>query len=266
MILFGCTKLYEVGIAIQTLKSISTPISTLDKIGELVVSRERLESFLNDESFKGSIKVTREPTRKLIGDIDAIFNSLGERAKEGDNLLENLKSNPIEFNLSTSLVAFEHVFKEETNTWNTFIATPVAAYDVKVLIDDGTKLYEGVDLENRCPEAMDDIKAGARCLAFDLYTSSGFHFHRANESVILKYMKHLGAESANRNLGAYITALEEKDAPKGIIMCLSNLKDLYRNPLMHPEHSIESRADAIALCNCIHASIASIIRVMTESS
>lgn len=197
MILFGCTKLYEVGAAIQTIKSISTPINTPDQMWKLFVSKERLDSFLDDDSFKDSIKVTRVPARKLISEIDAIFTRAGKQSQEGENFLEKLSSNPIEFDLSTSLAAFEHVFKEEINTWNTFIATPVAAYDVKALIDDGIKLFEGTDLETRCPEAVEDIKAGARCLAFDLYTSSGFHFHRANESVILKYMQHLGAESVS---------------------------------------------------------------------
>ena len=121
-------------------------------------------------------------------------------------------------------------------------------------------------LENICPAAIPDIKAGARCLAFELYTASGFHFHRANESVVLSYMKFKKAQPEVRNLGEYIKALREAGAPEKITSCLANLAKLHRNPLMHPEDSISSLHEAIALLNSVHTAIAEMMKEIDNKS
>lgn len=267
MILFGCAKLYELGAAIQTIKSISSPLgTTLDQLSKLVISKETLNSFLHDDSFRDSLEVAVKPAQKLITEIDGVLDRLTRHIPTGDNAPKKIFLEPVEFDLSTPLAEFEHVFKEEINIWNTFIVTPVGDYDPKLLVNDGAKFFEKAGLENLCPEAAEDLRAGARCLAFDLYTASGFHFHRANESVVLKYMEHLEAEPKNRNLAEYIKALREKGASEEILACLSSLKDLYRNPLMHPEESIDNQLDAVALKGHIQTSIISILKMMAENT
>jgi hypothetical protein len=43
---------------------------------------------------------------------------------------------------------------------------------------------------------------------------------------------------------------------------LKDLKDMHRNPLIHPEDSIESADDAIALMNSIHSVIVHMLKEM----
>ena len=69
-------------------------------------------------------------------------------------------------------------------------------------------------------------------------------------------------------MGAYIKALESsgdaKKAPDEIIICLKNLKDLHRNPLIHPGLSIDNVDDALALINAIHTAITAMMKEITK--
>ena len=66
-------------------------------------------------------------------------------------------------------------------------------------------------------------------------------------------------------MGAYINALNDVDnVPEEIVICLRNLKDLQRNPLMHPEQSIENVDDALALINAVHTAITAMMKEMAK--
>lgn len=167
----------------------------------------------------------------------------------------------------TALQEFESVFKAEFSHGNLFLATKKGAYDIRTLIENGELLFPA-DFKELFPDALKDVQDGARCLVYEMYTAPGFHFHRANESVLLKYLESVGVEKPeNRNMGAYIKALEPSDgakiAPDEIIICLKNLKDLHRNPLIHPGHSIDNVDDALALINAIHTAITAMMKEIT---
>lgn len=166
-----------------------------------------------------------------------------------------------------ALQEFEIVFKAEFRYGNLFLATKKGAYDIRTLIENGELLFPA-DFKELFPDVLKDVQEGARCLVYEMYTASGFHLHRANESVLLKYLESVGVEKPeNRNMGAYIKALEPsggaKKAPDEIIICLKNLKDLHRNPLMHPGHSIDNVDDALALINAIHTAITAMMKEIT---
>jgi len=96
------------------------------------------------------------------------------------------------------------------------------------------------------PEAIPDVKEGARCLAYGLPTAAGFHVFRAVESVLRKYHAHVteGKAPQNmRNMGVYIKSLETsgKGDPK-VIAALKQMKDLHRNPVSHPEAPVTDAA------------------------
>ena len=59
---------------------------------------------------------------------------------------------------------------------------------------------------------------------------------RATESVIrLYYREVIGSEPTDRNWGAYIRDLRTKGVDAKIVDPIDHLRDLHRNPLMHPE-------------------------------
>jgi hypothetical protein len=55
-------------------------------------------------------------------------------------------------------------------------------------------------------------------------------------------------------MGDYLAVLERKNAAeKKVRSALRDLKDLHRNPLVHPEHSLDSIDQALAILGSVHA-------------
>jgi hypothetical protein len=73
-------------------------------------------------------------------------------------------------------------------------------------------------------------------LAFDLPTATGFHMLRATEAVLIEYKTAAGVKkSKTRNWNKYIQDLKAAGADQKIVAILDQIRDLHRNPLMHPE-------------------------------
>ena len=221
------------------------------------VAYAELYKFNSHSAYSSTMKITMEPAQKLLAEIKSLY----DKAQSSDEAQKTI--GPIMFhNLQKYLDEFESVFKPEIAHLHTYLATQKGAYDVRTLIEDGRKLFPptlGLD----CPDAIEDVEAGARCLVFDLYTASAFHFHRVNETVLLAYIKSLNINPMpERNMGKYIEALEKANAPSGIVSCLRDIKNMHRNPLMHPEESIDNVDDAIALRNAIHCAVNAMLKEM----
>jgi hypothetical protein len=136
-----------------------------------------------------------------------------------------------------------------------YVVQPKAGYDTTVLIESGARCFPD-DVWTKAPDAVSDLNQGTRCIAFELFTAAGFHLHRANEAVLRRYWDAVtkGApRPASRNMGDYLNEMNAKGVGDSKVKsALKDLKDLHRNPLIHPEHSLETADEAIALMNGIH--------------
>lgn len=64
----------------------------------------------------------------------------------------------------------------------------------------------------------------------------------------------------NRNMGIYINLLDEKElGEKRVRVALRDLKDLHRNPLIHPGHDLDTVEEAIDLLGAIRAAIGAML-------
>jgi len=64
-------------------------------------------------------------------------------------------------------------------------------------------------------------------------------------------------------MGDYPAAMRDNKWGDGATLsALKDLKDLRRNPLIHPDHSLESVDDAIALLGSIHACVVRMLKVL----
>lgn len=137
-----------------------------------------------------------------------------------------------------------------------YVVTQKAGYDTAILIENGAACFPE-DLATKVPEAIPDIAAATRCIAFELPTAAGFHLHRANESVLRAYWDAVtngDQRPQSRNIGDYLNQLDAKKVGEDTVKsALRDLKDMHRNPLIHPEHSLDTVDDAIALMNSIHS-------------
>ena len=122
----------------------------------------------------------------------------------------------------------------------------------------GERLFPD-SLISKAPETEVDIKQGARCIAFDLPTAAGFHFHRANEAVLRRYFDSVSGSVSRpepATMGALTGILKKQGlGDKCIIAALDNIREFHRNPLMHPEHTLASIDEAISLCCAIRAAM-----------
>ena len=250
--------LYKLGQTIQPLKG----INQVDTYGAIwipcFVAKTELESFISTGVYSDTIQILKEPTAKLINILDELIKETTE-LKKGDKKIEIYQVS----SLTTKIQEFEIIFNAEFKQGNLFLATNKGAYDLGRLIFHGETLFP-TDLEKLVPNSIKDIKDGARCLAFELYSASAFHFHRANECVLLEYMAKLKVQKPKyRSMGSYINALKTvPNIPQELIACLQNLKDLHRNPIMHPDRSIDSFDDANALLNTIQTCITEMLKII----
>lgn len=249
--------LYKFGKSIKTLYEIKECTTYIDAFVIVLGAKELLDSFLNNSVYSSSIKIISEPAKELVFALDDIRDKALQKKYRDQALGEYVASNFI-----NAVHSFETVLNAEFQHSSLFLATPKGAYDTATLIFRGELLLPNPIFSELFPSALPDVKSGARCLAFELYTASGFHFHRANESVVLKYLEILsgGTAKPQRNMGKYISALRQEGAPETIISCLTDLKNMHRNPLMHPDETINDVDDAIALLNSIHTAITGMIR------
>jgi hypothetical protein len=136
---------------------------------------------------------------------------------------------------------------------------PKRAYDINTLIFDATQIFaEAVRIEFNAEEKWNIEQAG-RCLAFEVATAAAFHIWRTLDSVLQRYVVVVtGKRPKSRNWGAYIKALGTAGADQKITSVLTQIKDLYRNPIIHPDERLENDK-ALSLIGIAESAIGSII-------
>jgi len=165
--------------------------------------------------------------------------------------------------VTEGIKAFEYVFSAELAGAALYLVEQVGAYKTSILIDAADSVFPANIRSQLPPHAVNDIKAAGRCLAFELPTAAGFHIARAVETVLLKYFPALPMKVPRfRNLGRYIEALKKEGVKKGVdakvLAALDQFRDLYRNPIMHPD-AVLSIDEAQILFNLAQSAISAII-------
>lgn len=156
---------------------------------------------------------------------------------------------------------FEITLKAELNIAPAYLVTPKGGYNVDILTLAPSQAFHP-DLLTLVPEAKYDVEQAAKCMAFEVPTAAGFHLHRINESVVHHYWDAVanGAQRPKaRNLGIYLTAMNDKGiGEKKVLATLTQIKDLHRNPLIHPQDSLTTQ-EAIELFGIIGSVVSSMV-------
>lgn len=154
----------------------------------------------------------------------------------------------------TAVRRLETLLEAELAIGDFYFVPKLGGYDTDALLERGETLSPA-SLEAKAPEAIADVQQATRCLAFKLPTAAAFHLHRANEAVLHRYFDAVsgGQPRPSRGpMGKYIDLLERCDrADKKVLGALRIVKDLHRNPVAHPEHTLESDEEANALLGVI---------------
>jgi hypothetical protein len=171
--------------------------------------------------------------------------------------------------LSQLYTKFETLFLGDLQASALYLVVPKGGFDTDRLTEAGETLFSA-QLPDRVPAAIPDLKQATRCIAFELPTAAGFHLHRAHESVLRIYWDCVtgGAERPKENnMGVYLRELDKlKKGKDSVRSHLRSIKDFHRNPLMHPEQSLETVDEAIDLQAAIRCSIGYMLQEIPEGA
>lgn len=194
-------------------------------------------------------------TSQLAG--NALLTAVRAAKQEAENA--NDASQPLGFlhtyAITSALGTFEAVLNAELALLPLYLVTQKAGFDTGILIEKGVSCFPA-DIVVKVPEACPDLQQGTKCIAFDLPTAAGFHLHRANESILHRYWDAVtgGVERpVDRNIGIYLREMDKLGVgDEKVKAALRDIKNFHRNPLIHPEHTLDHIDQAIALMNSIH--------------
>jgi len=145
---------------------------------------------------------------------------------------------------------FEAVFELELLSSHAYFVSLKGAYDTAVLMERAEAAVAESLLQSLPPHAIQDFREAGKCLALEVPTACGYHVTRAVEAVLRHWhgLQVGGAPSDatpdkaqnNPTLTARRWAKCEQDliasgAPKSTVGILTQIRELHRNPLMHPE-------------------------------
>jgi hypothetical protein len=258
---------YELAKALQPLSSLTVGAKLSDIYWMLYGAEFRLNEFVGTSVYAGALKATQAPAQQLLTAIKKLTALSGTLGATG-GIINAPESRTLDYmdawTITHGLQQFETVLSAELNVADCYLVTQKGGYDTLTLIQNAQQLFPS-ELTAKAPGAIPDVRAAGTALAYELGSACGFHLLRALEAVLRQYydvaMKGK-ARPKNRNLGGYLKKLEDEKAgnPK-VIATLQQIRDLHRNPLMHPE-DILTTDDAIALFGIVRSAVTEMLKAL----
>lgn len=229
--------LYDLGKYLQQLRDLPSDPAQLnaDHLGILYVARWWLKSFLDSKEIP--IEISQDTGTNLL---DLIISVSDKKSKN-----ETMESYDIS-NIVYYLGQFETVLAAELQKQLTYVVSQVSGYSMPLLVNKAEiNLQEDAIKKGLIPDnAKKDFREAGRCLAFELPTAAGFHTMRATEAVLRKYYKLVtgkDAEASNLDWGTCTQELKKSNADKKVVLHVDQIRDLHRNPLMHPQDYLDMK-------------------------
>ncbi len=161
---------------------------------------------------------------------------------------------------------FRHLVMSDFLELNIFMIPAIQAYNTTLLLERGERILlpDALSRIETYPQSLDDIRLSTRALAVGLWTACGFHIARATELLLREYWKHLRSPRsipAKATWGTLCKDLQgnpngagvQTTTPAGdqkVIAQLVSLGTDYRNPLVHPEHSLDEQDGTMLFEGC----------------
>lgn len=242
---------YHLGSVIRPLQRIAPDTDWLDTISILTAAKDAISGVVDHSIYTKSLRQSRGRGHALVSFIEAAMAKM-----TADDQFHDLDASEIQ-TLQNLFWLFESALTVEMQNASIYYVQPKGGFDIETLIEVGEQLFPE-SLATKVSSAMADVKEGAKALAFHLWTGAGFHLHRANESVLRAYMDYVapGKRVPKMTMGAMVhTMTQHSLGNAAILAALSNLIQFHRNPLAHPEHTIETQDEAISLYAAIRAAM-----------
>lgn len=277
--------IYELGAALQQLRVAATPLAgspgsppsplEAEQFSALWFAEHHLQRLVSGVPFR--VHYCLGAVNALRNHIAAILAHNRSLATEQSNALTGPPP-PIEWrwhSLRSGIDIFEHQFSAELQKTATYAVPERGIFNIEGLVDKAYLHIHGSVRGKVNSFALEEFKAAGRCLAFGLYSASGFHSARAVESVLRDYHKEYlpNQPSDDMSMGQMASALDDTHKAKkkaqrlpkqNTIRHLKDFTGFDRNPLMHKTVTLEE-IHAVTLFNAAASVIAEMSSEMIEN-
>ncbi len=150
-------------------------------------------------------------------------------------------------------------FDGDCKSLDLFRIPQVQAYMTTTLLESGERLIPAPWDEKLLTYggAAADTQNAAKCLVLKLWTAAGFHIARATEALIQEYYRsfnggELPVKGAQKTWVSLVrTMLDQEQGDAKLLADAKIVGETYRNPLIHPEHSLDEADGPLLLSACI---------------
>jgi hypothetical protein len=128
------------------------------------------------------------------------------------------------------------VLQHECHKFPILSVAPVRAFDTTVMMTSAERVLSDSSQKRLSDFWRDGWREAGRCLLFDAPTAATYQILRVTESVIKRYRKAVTGQDATDSdtLSDHISALKHGGVGGPVIAALQALKNVHRNPMMHP--------------------------------
>ncbi|MHB1957594.1 MAG: hypothetical protein ACYCO5_01015 [Acidobacteriaceae bacterium] len=166
---------------------------------------------------------------------------------------------------------FETVLRTECQMMDTYFVFKKGVYSTKDLVENAHHQVPEPSRSSLPDQTKADFDQAGRCLAFDVPTAAAFHLLRGTESVIREYYELVvpgpkRASTRMRSWGVYINLMEKYKADANILSLLNHMKDVYRNPVLHPEENYSDERAQVLFGLCISAVVLLLQAIQTATA
>ncbi len=244
--------IYELGAKLRPILSLKEEQAKRIEIYHIVgPAHDAINEFLYQSVFAQHARTAHASAKALLEALSSVKINLRD--------MQSVEEIVMPWDISgiqTKFRAFDAVLSAELQNYPLYLVFSKGGFDISCLTDAGLTLFPS-SLSLKCPEATEDVLMGARCMAFELWTAMGFHFHRANEAVLRRYFDSVIGDARRPNIltmGTMVSTMEKANLGHADIRAaLKNIISFHRNPIAHPDHSIPNDDEAISLYSAIRA-------------
>jgi hypothetical protein len=251
---------YQLGVVLGELKKLTAELTYYDAYGATIDARYELEEFVGDAIIPLIVSVA------AIGKLIKTLKAFAPPEGDDENFIRWTKTKLDQSQLAILhriVEEFETIFAAELATLDSYYVSRKGIYSTKALIEHADEAIPDSLRARLLPQAIQDFREAGKCLAFDVFTAVGYHVLRAVDAVLRQYFtKFIGRapDKQERNLGGALHVLKDctKDPPPNpkTLSMIEQVKDLHRNPVIHPEINL-SGEEALGLFDLCKAAIIS---------
>jgi hypothetical protein len=245
-------RLYRLG-NLTRLRSLIAGVRPDQGVNSITVVIIQLNAFVESEDNKTTCPAAVEKAEALVAQLNELYAA--------DKPIDQNEINYLEFLLNT----FETSLEDDLERLPTYVVEPVGAYSFGQLINAAETVFPASMRKagNIPAHVILDFRSAGACLAFDLPTACGFHAFRATDAMLRTYCDHFGAKPKGngRDWGRYIVALRIvlddqaalKKPNKRTVELLDSIRDVDRNPVVHPDQNLDHDAALLMFDLCKNA-------------